>query len=363
MSKIKVGFIGVGRIADLHYLGYVDNPSAELYAICARSKETIDKRRQEWKFSKAYNDYHDLLADPEIDAVEILTAQNTHMEIAIAALRAGKHVSLQKPITPTLAEAEAILAETKKHPNLIFRVFDNFLTYPPIVYAKKLIEDGAIGETENIRMKMMAWNDKAGWEVPSASWEWRNAENKALRPRQTWDHGQHLWSTAWYLMGDFAKVKSWIDYTEDGNIDSPAAIMWRHLGKRKMGMCEYTYSDELHFPTKYYACDEWIEITGSKGLIKINGCSGGDVMGQPSISLFTSKGWQHFDNFNNDWATSFTEGTKDFINMLQGHKSVFLKLEDAIKILNFSFAIQESNVTNHEVVITKTAQLDLNKVI
>lgn len=343
MKKIRVGFIGIGRIADLHYLGYVNNPDAELYAICARSQESINKRQEEWKYTKAYTDYKELLADPNVDAVEILTAQNTHKDIAIEALRAGKHVSLQKPITPSMEEAEEILQEIKKHPKLTFRVFDNFLTYPAVAFAKELIQQGKIGEPENIRMKMIAWNDSAGWEVPSGSWEWRIEENKARRPRQTWDHGQHLWSTAWFLMGDFAKVKSWIDYNDDGTIDSPAVVMWRHQGKRKMGMCEYTYSHDLKYPTKYYACDEWIEITGNKGLIKINGCSGGELLGQPSVSLFTSNGWEHFNHLNNDWATSFTEGTKDFINMILGKKAIFLKMEEAIKILKFSFAIQESD--------------------
>jgi len=348
MAKIKVGFIGAGRISDLHYLGYVNNPEAELHAVCARSRETLEKRRRTWNFAKAYTDYRDLLSDKEIDAVEILTDQSSHMEIAVAAMREKKHVSLQKPITPTIEEAETILAETKRHSDIVFRVFDNFLSYPPIVFAKKLIDDGAVGEPENIRMKMIAWNDSAGWDVPAAAWDWRIRENKSRRPRQTWDHGQHLWSTAWYLMGEYERVKAWIDYNDDGTIDSPAAIMWRHRGKRKMGMCEYTYSDEVKFPAKYYSCDEWIEVTGPRGLIRINGCSG-DLLGQPSVSLFTTDGWRHFDHMDIDWATSFTEGTRAFINMIRGGQEVFLRMEDAIKILRFSFAIQDSDKTGQEV--------------
>ena len=57
MDKLRVGFIGVGRIADLHYLGYKDNPKAELYAVCGAHPAELERRAREWKIEHAHDEY------------------------------------------------------------------------------------------------------------------------------------------------------------------------------------------------------------------------------------------------------------------------------------------------------------------
>ena len=68
-QKLRVGFIGAGAITDLHYLGYKDNPKAELYAICDVDEALLQRRASEWQVEKTYTDYRQLLADPGVDAV------------------------------------------------------------------------------------------------------------------------------------------------------------------------------------------------------------------------------------------------------------------------------------------------------
>ena len=63
MAKIRVGFIGGGRIADLHALAYRDNPDAELYAVCDVAEDRARHRAEEWGATRWYTDYHQLLAD------------------------------------------------------------------------------------------------------------------------------------------------------------------------------------------------------------------------------------------------------------------------------------------------------------
>ena len=84
MSKIRVGIIGVGRISDLHYLGYRNNPKAELYAISDVNEGLLQKRVHEWGVKNAYPDYRRLLEDPKVDAVEVITPHHVHAEIGIA---------------------------------------------------------------------------------------------------------------------------------------------------------------------------------------------------------------------------------------------------------------------------------------
>ncbi len=109
MTRVRAGFIGAGRIADLHARAYVDNPTGELYAVADNRPGHAEARAREWGAQRAFADYHELLADPEVDAVEILLPHYLHREVSVAALEAGKHVSLQKPFALDLGEADEII--------------------------------------------------------------------------------------------------------------------------------------------------------------------------------------------------------------------------------------------------------------
>jgi predicted dehydrogenase len=149
-------------------------------------------------------------------------------------------------------------------------------------------------------------------------------------------------------MGEFLQVKSWIDYTEDGAIDSPAVVIWKHKGGKKLGMCEYCYSHDIEIPSTYYSCDEWFEVTGPKGLIMVNTCTG-ELLQGPSVSVFTKDGWKYYSDIESDWASSFVGATHNFVNSILGKEKPLLVPEDGIEILKFSFAIQESDKTSSEI--------------
>ena len=90
MSKLRVGFIGCGRISDLHALAYKDNPDAEIYGVCDTQEEVARRRAGEWGAARWCTDYRDVLADEAVDAVEILTPHHLHAEMTLAAVEAGK---------------------------------------------------------------------------------------------------------------------------------------------------------------------------------------------------------------------------------------------------------------------------------
>lgn len=129
LERVRVGIVGCGRIASLQVLGYLDHPHAEITAVCDVDERLAERSLQEWGARRAYSDYEQLLADPEVNAVEILLPHHLHRPVALAALAAGKHVSLQKPPTFTLGELEE-LAAAARMAGLRFRVFENFMYYP-----------------------------------------------------------------------------------------------------------------------------------------------------------------------------------------------------------------------------------------
>ena len=128
MLKVNIGIIGCGSISGLHANGYLEHPNSSIVAICDTSKEVLRSRSEEWAVEKMYQDYRDLLIDPEVDAVDIITPHYLHSEMTIKSLEAGKHVSVQKPMAITLAECKNMERATMEA-SASFRVFENFKFY------------------------------------------------------------------------------------------------------------------------------------------------------------------------------------------------------------------------------------------
>lgn len=344
MGQINVGIIGCGRIADLHYCGYRDRADARVYAVCDSDAATAERRQREWRAVKAYRDYRELINDRDIDAVEILTPHGLHEEMAIAALTAGKHVALQKPMTVSLASADRILA-ARARAGRVFKVTENYLFYPPIARAKEMIEAGQIGEPLTLRIKFVS-GSSGGWEVPASSWQWRMEEVLAGRGTATFDHGHHLWSTAWYLLGAVERVSGWIDFSQ-AVVDCPALIVWQYRDGRRYGSCDLTHADNLHIPSHYYANDEWIEITGTRGIIFIRRCTGA-IHDGPPLCLFDGRAMQPIE-IESDWGAGFKGAIGNFIDAINGRAAPALSGAEAREVLRFALAIQKSARIGREV--------------
>ena len=347
MGNLNVGFIGCGRISDLHYPGYRDHPDARVYAVCDTNPTVARTRQKAWQASRMYTDYREMLQDQNLDAVEILTPHTLHEPMVIDAARAGKHIALQKPMTISLASADRMLAAVEQA-GVLFKVTDNYLFYPPIVAARQMIAQGEIGTPTNLRMKLIS-GGAGGWEVPPEAWQWRLAEKEAGRGIQTFDHGHHLWTVAWFLLGRIERVSAWID-SFDGILDSPAVIMWKYKDGIQYGQCEYAHAAELTVPSDYYPNDEWIEITGSRGIILVNRCTGRLKTG-PALSIFKDDAWRHYEDIATDWSQGFLGATQNFVAAVRGEAQPSLSGTEGREILKVSLAIARSAAARREVYV------------
>lgn len=347
MGKIQVGFIGCGRISDLHALGYRNNPDAEIVAVSDLDANVAAKKAKAWGAGRTYDDYRKILDDPDIDAVEILTPQKLHEKMVVDASSAGKHILIQKPMTTDLGSADRMIKAAKEG-GKVYKVIENYIFYPPIVFAKKLIDAGEIGTPITMRIKFIS-GSSGGWEIPEESWAWRMVENTEGRGMQTFDHGHHMWSIAWFFMGDIERVCAWID-SYNNIVDCPSTIMWKYKGGIQYGTCDYTHAYDMHIPSDYYANDEWIEISGSQGIIMINRCTGKINTG-PAVSVFTGYEWKQYDQIDSDWAAGFVGSTKNFIAAIKGEEAPLLSGEQARNILAFALAIQKSSQERREIYI------------
>ena len=105
MPSLGVGIVGCGRISDLHELGYRGLEDACIVAVCDPKRSRASAKARAWNVGTVYTDYHQLLADPAVDLVELLVPHHLHVGMAVEACAAGKHVSVQKPMALSIAEA------------------------------------------------------------------------------------------------------------------------------------------------------------------------------------------------------------------------------------------------------------------
>ncbi len=150
MEKIKVAVIGCGTIANnAHIPAYMKNENAEIVYFCDIRMERAEKAVRDYGCGRAVADYHEILRDPEVEAVSVCTPNNMHASIAIDCLRAGKHVLCEKPAARTYAEAlqmQQAQHETGKVLNI--GVVNRFNDSVNLI--KKMIDDGKLGDIHHV---------------------------------------------------------------------------------------------------------------------------------------------------------------------------------------------------------------------
>ena len=143
MAEIGIGFIGAGDIAILHAKAVAKCSGAKLVGLWNRSQERAQQRAKEFG-CKNYKTPEELVNDPAIDAVFILTNLETHLEYTKLALNAGKHVLVEKPVGMNVGEIEEMkqIADAKK---LICMPGHNYIYEAGMTRSKELIEGGDLG--------------------------------------------------------------------------------------------------------------------------------------------------------------------------------------------------------------------------
>jgi predicted dehydrogenase len=151
-EKINLGIIGAGKVTVARHipsLRSVGDPAVKLLALADAKPGLAKKVAGEYEISYAFEDYKDLLAMDEINAVSVCTPSFTHAQITIDALKAGKHVYLEKPATLNETEMREVLAVSKQC-GRVFIVGSNGLLQPQMFVFKKMIDNNQLGEVFSI---------------------------------------------------------------------------------------------------------------------------------------------------------------------------------------------------------------------
>jgi myo-inositol 2-dehydrogenase/D-chiro-inositol 1-dehydrogenase len=152
MSKVNIGLIGAGRIGNLHaqHLAF-RLPEANLLAVADIFVEAAKKCATDCRIPSAFQDYHRILDNPDIDAVVICTSTDTHAEIIGEATAAGKHIFCEKPIALDLGSTDRALEAVDKA-GVKFQVGFNRRFDPSFQRARDLMAAGKLGAPQIVRI-------------------------------------------------------------------------------------------------------------------------------------------------------------------------------------------------------------------
>jgi predicted dehydrogenase len=165
-KKLKLGVVGTGNIFKVAHLNpWLEHPEVEIVALCDVVRERAEKLAREHGISHVYSDYHDLLRNEEIDMVDICTPNLFHSEVAVAALKAGKHVFCEKPDAVSPEKAQE-MANTASSSGKVLMTMRNNRFLPASQYLKRFIEEGQMGDIYTGRcgwLRRRGIPGKGGW--------------------------------------------------------------------------------------------------------------------------------------------------------------------------------------------------------
>ena len=252
-KKIRFGILGCGAIARFHADAISRIENAVLIGVADALVEGAQRFAQEYQV-KAYASYQEMLQDDMIDAVCICTPSGFHGENAMEALRARKHVVLEKPMAFTRAETSAIEAEVKKS-GCVLTVICQLRFSEDVRYVRQLLADNALGELVFCDLYMKYWRDQAYYA--SSNWKGTRRFDGGGALMNQGIHGIDL---LLYLVGG-AKVVYAKNSTRFHDIEvEDASIAMLEFDNGAMGVIEGSTCVSPGFERR-------LEINGTKGSV------------------------------------------------------------------------------------------------
>jgi len=231
MRALNVAMIGGGFMGKAHALAYAGVPMffwpppaiPVRKVLVDATDELASVGALRYGFERSSSDWRAVVTDPDVDIVDIVTPNNLHAEIAIAAAAAGKHIICEKPLARSGDEALTMLDAVEKA-GVTHMVAFNYRRTPAVAMAKKLIDEGAIGDVINFRGTYLQ-----DWSAdPDGPLSWR-FQKVIAGSGALGDIASHVVDIARYLVGEVTAVnailKTWIANrpTQEGGLDQLGA--------------------------------------------------------------------------------------------------------------------------------------------
>ncbi len=343
MDRLRIGIVGVGNIATLNVPGYLAHESCDVVALCDPRADVLARRSSEWGVERGYTELDALLADPDVDAVEILGPTPLHAEHVIAAARAGKHVSVQKPISNTVADARRMV-EAANDAGVIFRVTEQACYYPPLRKARDLVASGVIGTPTVVRIKTVVGRTESEFQanLDPAGYTWRF--NNDSPGGHLFDDVMHKYAMALWLVDE--QVRSVQAVVRQGPLffEAPTVALWEYARNDLLGMMEVSYAPDMFIRSDYYGADEFFEIQGTRGFVWVTRLCGNLHVDLPPLVLYEEDGRRtSFAELDASYDGSFRRAAAGFVDGVLAGEVPDLVPQKAIEALQLAFAVYQAS--------------------
>ena len=216
MNEISVGVIGIGNMGSAHVsaVGGGRIEGLRLAAVCDIDRERLELCMERNPGVKGYSDWQELIRDPELDAVIVAVPHPLHAAIAMAALKAGKHVLVEKPMDISVTKAKALI-EVANSTDKVFAIMFNQRTNPLFAKAREIVKSGQLGQLQRSVWIITNWYRTQNY-YDSGTWRatWSGEGGGGLLNQAP--HNLDLWQ---WICGMPKEITAFCDIAKYHNIE------------------------------------------------------------------------------------------------------------------------------------------------
>ncbi|MEM6698054.1 MAG: Gfo/Idh/MocA family oxidoreductase [Bacteroidota bacterium] len=339
--KIKLACIGAGYFARFHIEAWKRLAEIELVAICDKDEAKASILAQEFQITKVYTNVDELMKKETFEIIDIITPPETHLALCQKFAQAGKHIICQKPLAPTLSEAQK-LAAIIKNAGIRFMVHENFRFQPWYRKIKELLLVNAIGDKiHDIHLKMRMGD---GWgENAYAN---RQPYFRQMPRLFIYETGIHYIDVFRYLIGEVDAVYARLRTLNSVIAGEDSALVFFEFKNGTHGILDGNRYNESNCEDARYTFGE-TTIEGSKGTIRLynNGKITIQLLGKQEEEII----YQHENkNFAGD-CVYFTQ--QHFIEAFSNNLPFETNIQDYLKNISVQEAIYESSKIEDRILV------------
>jgi len=273
MSELNVSVVGLGSIAEYHLRSFAKLPGVNLHAVMSRNQKSVDRAVSEYHVDKGFQDYNEMLSDPKTDAVVVCSPSDLHFEMARSALKAGKHVLVEKPLASNLKEARRLCRLADQCSRTLMVAMTARFT-PQYLEAFHSIRGGRIGEIIQI---VIRWFEN---KTIGVNWEKKQVPIDEKTSTVLYHHGSHMLDAALWFAGDELADIHVAGAKRQVLNDDVAVLMRTKKGIIITSVHSFNSSQEHHD----------VVVIGTKGVVEITGYEELKVNGQTRVKTTWDQG-------------------------------------------------------------------------
>lgn len=320
MTRLRLGLIGAGRVMDIHVAALARIDEVEIVAVADLSLEKAERLAAQQARAQALDSHELLLELDQVDAVDIAIPPDRHFEVASDALRAGKHVFMDKPMATTLEDAER-LHERAIESGKVFMLCHNLLFHPAIKKAHALVADGVLGRPTASRAWSTGWLDLTPGDFRLS----RSATGGGA-----WiDCGSHLLYVLEHFLGAIDETVI-VASRGESRLEAEDAVSGsvRFSGGSTASL-QISYSDAVSdslqpWPSGWQA---GYELRGTKGTLRV------DVLPVSGIVVLGELGTIARYEFADTYDASFAGALSEFVSAIRQSRAPRVSSEDGLRVM------------------------------